>query len=243
LYLKSYTGPLVARDNVVFNQYGYGIHAYSNANSGKLVNIRLQGNVAFNNGSPSRDHANPNILLGGAAVATGDAVEDNLTYFPPGARSANMRIGFQTVLNGDVQVRGNYLAGGDPVLDFGYWQAAIVANNILVGTGTSIRRHQSSTSHIFRDNTEQRRARDTKVVVQANPYERGRAHIVVYNWGNGPEVSVDLSEILHTGDQYEIHRVDDLFGPPVKQGVASGGPTTVPVSREFEVFLVRTVNR
>ena len=30
LYIKSYAGPVILRDNVMFNQYGYGVHIYTN---------------------------------------------------------------------------------------------------------------------------------------------------------------------------------------------------------------------
>src|SRR5947208_1373949 len=36
LYLKNDVGPVVARDNVVFNQFGYGIHIYSDVGDGRL---------------------------------------------------------------------------------------------------------------------------------------------------------------------------------------------------------------
>ena len=238
LYLKSFTGPLLVRDNVVFDQYGYGIHAYTNANTGKLINIRIEGNVSFNNGSPSRAHANPNILLGGAAHATGDVVADNLTYSPLDARSANVRIGFKQFLNGDVQVVGNYFAGGDPVLDFGYWQAAVIADNTIIGGGTLVRRNQNSASHVFRNNAEERGTTETKTVVRPNPYEPGRALIVVFNWGRRSSVTINLSKLFHPGDRYEVRKVDDLFGEPVRRGTAKSAVVSLPLSGEFATFLV-----
>src|SRR5690349_8364999 len=47
IYAKSNTGPLVLRDNIAFDQFGYGLHVYTEARSGLLNNIRLEGNVAF----------------------------------------------------------------------------------------------------------------------------------------------------------------------------------------------------
>jgi hypothetical protein len=259
LYLKSLTGPLVARDNVVFNQYGYGVHAYSNANSGKLVNIRIEGNVAFDNGTLSNDVTAPNILLGGQAYATGDVVRENLTFFPLRLSGANVRIGYKAVPNGDVQVERNYLAGGSPVLDFGFWKAASVTGNTLIGTATLIRRNQpgGDSAQTWRDNVEEREPRADTIVVRPNPYEKGRAHIVVYNWARLEAVDVDLTHVLVAGDRYEIRNVQNLFGPPVTQGTFTGAavrirmegitppaPTGVRAPRaprtgpEFDVFLV-----
>ncbi|PYO96219.1 MAG: hypothetical protein DMD61_14420, partial [Gemmatimonadetes bacterium] len=51
LYLKNDVGPVVARDNVVFNQFGYGIHIYSDVGDGRLNGISAIGNISFDNGS------------------------------------------------------------------------------------------------------------------------------------------------------------------------------------------------
>src|SRR5690348_6415686 len=50
IYAKSDTGPLLIRDNVTFNQFGYGIHVYSKLGGGGLRNITVRGNVSFDNG-------------------------------------------------------------------------------------------------------------------------------------------------------------------------------------------------
>src|SRR5262249_55422471 len=34
LYLKTYSGPLTARDNVMFDQFGYGVHAFTSSGGG-----------------------------------------------------------------------------------------------------------------------------------------------------------------------------------------------------------------
>jgi hypothetical protein len=228
LYLKSYTGPLVVRDNVVFNQFGYGIHAYTNATTGKLVNIRIEGNISFNNGTLSSDRTNPNILLGGAAIATGDVVKDNVTYFSPGLTGANVRIGYKTLLNGDVRVEGNYFAGGDPVLDVGYWQAAVIAGNTFVGSGTPVKRNQSSAAHIFRNNTEERRPVTTKVIVRRHPYDANRVLIAVLNWGADTTITANLEDALPAGARYEVRSVQNPFGSAIASGTF-GGNVRIPL--------------
>lgn len=264
LYLKSLVGPLLARDNVVFNQFGYGIHAYTNAGTGKLINIHITGNVAFNNGLlASKPGSAPNILVGGADYASGDEVADNFTYFGPALRAAdvNVRIGFGRTRNGDVQVTGNYFAGGDPVLELGYWAAARVANNTLLarGSGPLIRRldQAAGATQIWRDNRESTPPAESKIVVRPNPYEAGRGIIIAYNWAHADTVTADLSAVLGRGDDYEIRSVQDVFGPPVAAGTFDGGAVRVPMNRtpppipvgmttspvpvtgpEFDVFLV-----
>jgi hypothetical protein len=160
LYLKSFTGPLLARDNVMFNQYGYGVHAYTNSGTGKLINITIEGNIAFNNGSLSsaRDLA-PNLLLGGADYAAGNVVRNNILYYSPALRTAgtNAMIGWKTLRNGDVIVENNYLVGGSPMVEFGFWSAARVSNNTLIRTGAGerapiVRRDAAARGQIWRDN-------------------------------------------------------------------------------------------
>jgi hypothetical protein len=237
MYLKNYTGPVLARDNVAFNQYGYGIHAYTNASSGKLINITIEGNVAFNNGSLASRRRSPNILLGGDGYAAGGTIRENMTYVSPklGDAEANVVVGWKLLRNGDVVVERNYFAGGSPVLQFAYWTAARVSNDTLIGGGRGgplvVRREPSAPGQIWRDNIElDRPPRATRVFVRPNPYEAGRAHVVVYNWGRKSEVTADMSGVLVAGDRYEVRNVQDLFGPPVVTGTLSGTSITIPMS-------------
>jgi hypothetical protein len=70
----------------------------------------------------------------------------------------------------------------------------------------------------------------TVVAVRPNTYEPGRANIIVYNWGNKTSVAVNVSALISTGNQYEVHNVQDLFGAPVASGTYNGsGTITVPL--------------
>jgi hypothetical protein len=236
LYIKNYTGPLVARDNVVFNQYGYGIHAYTNANSGNLINITIEGNVSFNNGTlANRRSLSANILLGGDGYAAGATIRDNATYYSPSlvAADANVIVGWKTLRNADVVVERNYFAGGAPVLRFGFWTAVRVSNDTLIGYGRGSlieRRDPAASGQIWRDNVElQSPPKITRVTVRPNPYEAGRAHVVVFNWGKQTRVTVDMRGVLAPGDRYEVRNVQDLFGAPVVTGTITGSSIDIPM--------------
>jgi hypothetical protein len=264
LYLKTYSGSVVARDNVLFNQFGYGIHAYTNAGSGRLMNIRLEGNVAFNNGTLSDNSTAANILLGGQDYASGDTLLGNLTYFSPGVAGTNVQVGYGTLANGEVSLRDNYLVGGSPVLSFGLWERATVSDNVLVGGGsmvalndTSVLSYQWSGTEYYRnpldtawsfagvayplaiwqtvsglglsDVAAGSAPAETRVVVRNNPYEAGRATIVVYNWTGMGAVAADLGSVLQPGDSFAVRNVQDLFGPPVAAGIYAGGAITLPM--------------
>jgi hypothetical protein len=229
-------GPLVARDNVIFNQYGYGVHAYTNSQTGKLMNITLDGNIAFDNGTlATRRSLSSNILLGGADYAAGDVVRNNVTYYAPSlaGAGANVMIGFRELRNGDVIVENNFLVGGDPVLDFGFWSAARVSQNTFIGAGAGSRiaKHDpAAVGQIWRDNAERSAPPPHAVFVRANLYEPGRAHLVVFNGGGARSTDVDVTGVLAVGDRYEVRNVQDLFGAPVVTGTVSGTSIRIPLT-------------
>lgn len=226
LYLKSNTGPLIARDNVIFNQFGYGVHGYSNAGSGRLVNIRLEGNVSFNNGSLATGTPSANILLGGADYATDDVLRDNMTYRTPGASGTNVRVGYGTLQNGSVQLANNYFIGGSPVLEMNYWTSPTLTGNTLIGSSTLARLNDPTLTlaQLLGGNViTTTRPSSPRVFVRPDTWEAGRAMVVVYNWSGQGSVTADLSPVLSPGDRFEIRSVQDLYGTPVAVGTYAGG--------------------
>lgn len=137
--------PKVVRDNVMFNQFGLGIHAYSNLGSGLLNNLVITGNVSFNNGALS-DYTSSNLLVGGEEPADQIVVTDNMLYFSPSVDGDNIRIGYDTFPNGGVALNGNYAVGGRPVLEVGYWQQATVTGNTFIGTARMVTLKDSNTA-------------------------------------------------------------------------------------------------
>ena len=214
LYLKSDGGPLVARDNVIFDQFGYGVHAYTDAGTGRLRNIRIEGNVAFNNGliSGRADAQGANLLVGGNEPASGIAVVGNFTYFSPGVRGPNVALGFHNVQNADLVARGNYVVGGSPVLAVRRWSAPVVGDNTLI------------------DDAARPGLKTAAVFVRPNVYEAGRGYVVVYNWGGEARVRADLAEMLRAGDRYEVRTVQDPFGAPLAAGTFAGDPIELPMA-------------
>jgi hypothetical protein len=69
-----------------------------------------------------------------------------------------------------------------------------------------------------------------RVVVRANRYEAGRAHIIVYNWGSAATASVDVTGVLNVGDSYEVRNAQDYSGGVVAAGVYGGGSLTLPLT-------------
>ena len=70
---------------------------------------------------------------------------------------------------------------------------------------------------------------ESRVLVQPNRYEPGRANVIVYNWSHQGSVEVDLSSVLQHGQAYEVRDAEDFFGPPVANGSYAGGMIELPL--------------
>jgi len=127
IYCKSETATLLLKDNMVFDNWAYGIKCY--ANDGPYIqNIDLEGNVAFNNyvwGLPW----DADILVGGIFPASGITVNENYTYRTDNANTMTADIGEYNATNQDVVCTNNYFAGG--FWRMGAWTTATVTGNTL----------------------------------------------------------------------------------------------------------------
>ena len=79
-YVQNDNGLKSVSDNIIFNQFGAGIHAFGTRAS--LNNLYFEGNVSFNNGAgvgegflPERD-----ILVGGSTKVRNVTLRDNFTF-------------------------------------------------------------------------------------------------------------------------------------------------------------------
>ncbi|HXV85054.1 MAG TPA: right-handed parallel beta-helix repeat-containing protein [Gemmatimonadales bacterium] len=139
LYVRSNTGPVLLRNNVMFNQFDYGVHIYTDGGADRLKNIRLVGNVSFNNGSVALHTNAANILVGGGEPADAVTLVGNRAYFSPGVDRANVQLGYRTLMNGTVEADSNTVVGGSPVLDVGFWSGARVRANAFAGPDVLVR--------------------------------------------------------------------------------------------------------
>lgn len=147
IYTQNKEGTKIIRDNLLFNNYGFGIHAW-----GKPKGIRgyqIDGNIIFNNGTVSGGGMRlANILItGGPDIIadrislTNNATFETLDYQP--ARDlfhdANVCLVCDNgSLHGSATVTGNYFAGGAPVLVMGKWSNLDFSGNTLVGNNGMI---------------------------------------------------------------------------------------------------------
>jgi len=132
VYAQNEEGTKLVRDNVIFRQYGWGIHAY--AEEGELKGLQFEGNVSFDNGAPAAARYD-NILVGGRRPAERVALVSNYTYETPGdgGDKPNVRLHYKAEGNRDLTVRDNYFAGGSPVASVADWLGVTMTGNTFYG--------------------------------------------------------------------------------------------------------------
>jgi parallel beta-helix repeat protein len=267
VYVHNEAGTKVLADNVFFNNLAAGIQVYASHKNPVIRNVRIEGNVAFNNGSISSTvPAHSNLIVNAQVPTEGMVAIGNLLYFS-GADGVNLSLGtYASANNRDITVQDNYVVGGRIGLQMVEpWQRALVTGNTFVGGrdlvdvgGAGLDRSYTWSANTWVGDSsapswrfDRRRygwnawrqasglgetdrmvtgpPRQTRVFVRPNRYERGRAHLVIFNWGRRAEVPVDVSQVLRPGDRYEVRSVQALFGPPLVSGVSHGDSILVPM--------------
>jgi len=249
IYVQNVNGVKRITDNILFESFSFGLHAYTQ--NGRIDNLTVTGNIAFNHGNLSPGSgAKANILFGGGQVAQNPNVSGNFAYYPAGSDGRGLDISLCN--NGRLQ--NNYLAGGTP-LRLGACSNTVISGNTMYGPVAA------STAAAYPANVYGTTPSGTFVGVRPNAYEPGRANVVIYNWTNLPAVTVSLAAAgLAIGDRYEIRDAQNYYGPAVFSGVYSGqavfpmtGLTAAPVlgsvaiqpghtSAEFGAFVVQRVD-
>ena len=148
-------------DNIILQQFGWGIHAYSEG--GRLDNLDFQGNVSFNNGGLSGGW-HTNILVGGLQVAPNPKLSSNYTY--NSGNQNNNNLGYSAGCTSP-SVTNNYFAGGE-ALDVNNCSSMTIMGNTFYGSTSGF--SQSS----FPSNTYYGSTRPTgaKVFVRPNASKR-----------------------------------------------------------------------
>ncbi|HSA57549.1 MAG TPA: right-handed parallel beta-helix repeat-containing protein [Gemmatimonadaceae bacterium] len=259
VYVHNERGRKLVADNVLFNNLAYGIHLFAGRNNAPQRDVRIEGNILFNNGTISRRYrAKGNIIVGGSVPMSGMEVLNNVLYYSSGLGGENLRLGYDSVPNGAAVVRGNHLWGGATALRWEAWAGARVEQNVLGGARRAVAGPALDGNNTLHEAPGPGGA---TVFLRPNRYEDGRAFLAVHNWARAPSVAVDLTGVLRVGQRYEIRNVQDVFGPPVAHGIHDGDPVRLtmagvtpprPVGRSagaptrtapaFDVFLVTMVS-
>src|SRR4051812_1433832 len=121
--------------------------------------MTFERNVAFNSGTLST-FPSANVLIGGEEVVNNLVFRDNMTYFSPGVASTNVRAGYLNLVNGSITIQRNYLVGGTPTFETGFWTTANVTNDTVIGASRVLNVREGdltgytwSGNRYFRDST------------------------------------------------------------------------------------------
>jgi hypothetical protein len=171
-----------------------------------------------------------NTLQNGTA-----AVQDN--YFVGG--NLGLVVGYWDAAT----ITGNVVFGTDKILavnnptlsaqvwsDNSYLRDPAATAWSYAGTGYTFAGWQQATGYGASDQALASAPTQPQVFVRPNLYEAGRANIIVYNWTRQSTVAVDVSGVLRPGDHYEVHNVQDMYGPAVLSGTYTGGSLQVPMT-------------
>jgi hypothetical protein len=144
IYAQGPAGTKRLADNIIFNNYGYGIHCFSDA--GQEVNdLQIIGNILFSNGMPASAQGCTNILVGSQDKACRNIlVSDNISYMHPVSGRLNTKLYFARAVsdptqgytqepNEDLICTNNVLINGRYALNTGCWKRLVVTGNLLYG--------------------------------------------------------------------------------------------------------------
>ncbi len=252
IYIQSTApGTQKIRENVMFESFGIGYHAYGSS-AARLDNIYAEGNVVFASGNPMGGGYTYNYIQGGGVQAVNGSWVSNFSYSP--LNYGYQVFGYSSGCSGTSTITGNYFFGRDMAITAPCTPTTMTGN-------TFVNNLQGFTQAQYPSNTYfpyPTVPTSTQVFVRPNAYEAGRANIIVYNWQHTANVTVDLSAVLSVGSQYEIRYARNYFGTPVLAGTYAGGTVSLPMTGysaaapvgfpapvttlpEFGVFIVRKV--
>jgi hypothetical protein len=132
IYVQNKAGVKRLLDNIIFDQFGAGIHAYGTDNA-QVRNITAEGNIAFNNGSVSSGAKNDdNLLFASGSGLSNIVVRNNYTYHTPSDDIGYSRIGWQfDAENNNAVIENNYWIGGNIAIMVDRWKYATFTNNVV----------------------------------------------------------------------------------------------------------------
>ena len=129
IYAQNARGMKHLEDNVIFSQFGIGLHCYGSQKA-SLSGFHVEGNVCFHNGClVAPDSRSQGIFLGGGAPLERTTVKDNFTHGGDG-----LKLGYaENVVGQDVTATGNYMAGSVQTVGMA---ALKFTGNTIIAPGT-----------------------------------------------------------------------------------------------------------
>ena len=255
IYLQNQTGTKLITDNIFFNSFGIGIHAYSEGYENK--GFKIEGNTFFNSGLPGADFLERHIIAGGLKPVDDVVVNENYFYNKPNyASKAGVQFGYSSA-NSKAEFTNNYVVESS-FYNIKNWNSVTFTGNSMVSSTKqmqliafdsffNINNPNFNNNQYYKGNLglltfqEWKNATNqdgsstysssvptsTTYFIRKNQFEAGRANLIVYNWGNQKNVDIDFSEVLSVGYEYEIYDVSCLSCGPISFGIYDGSPISV----------------
>jgi hypothetical protein len=134
IYTQNAEGLKRLADNIIFNQFDYGIHAYG-SNTSSLKHYLIEGNAVFNNGGAAGVgyRREPDILVGGATPVEDVTLKGNYTY--QNGMDGVVDLGY-AVANKDITLLDNYFVSQLRIRKG--FTSFTASNNTVVGKSNSL---------------------------------------------------------------------------------------------------------
>jgi hypothetical protein len=131
IYSQNHTGTKRIVDNILFNQFAYGIHVYG-SDAASLRGYHIEGNASFNNGLSAIGGGAPDLLVGGGSVVQNVTVTNNYTFRADEGTTAVFGYNWGPV-NQDITLTNNYLVGSTNIMN---WSSLTFTGNTFAGAQT-----------------------------------------------------------------------------------------------------------
>lgn len=251
VYVQNDTGTKTLESNIVFRNFGVGLHAYGTA--APVHNIAYLRNTVFSNGELAKfpDPWTQNLLLDPTDIALNPEWSENNTWGPwtDGIGHGVSKLGNPSVGAGcqDGIVRGNYLVGATKALQLFNCTSGLQmppgANpapedwNWFLGQylPEGFTQAQYPNNHYI--NGKPRLSTDVRITAAERTAPLAvppsgslgkRGNITIYRWDGVGSAAVDLGDAgVGNGDRYEVHDAQNFYGPLVASGTYPGSPNTV----------------
>jgi hypothetical protein len=218
--VQNRTGKKRIVNNIMFNGFSFGIHAYTQSNF--IDNLKIRANTSFNHGVLSVVSGyKANILVGGGDVADNLKVVGNSLYATPGEGGRGADLDYGNGCSGAV-VRKNYAVADAPIE---------IANciDVTMRGNTSV---GAALPPLYPNNT-YLTAPPTglRVTTKRNAYEPGRAHVTIYNWDGLTSVAYDPGQAgIQIGERFQIRDAQNFFRGPIVSGTYTGATVNIPMT-------------
>ena len=221
IYAQNTTGYKNLFNNIIFFGFATGIHVYTQG--GAIEGFNVEDNTWFMTGSsdPRASQKKDNCLIGGFQPVKRLLVKNNQGY---SQNARGSRFGYGGDVTGqDGILENNYLS--ENLWLVGQWDSLAISD-------TQVHRgiiNEDLITNSVNNTFSTVPASGKKIFVHANAYDPRRAKIVIYNFDNDANVSVNLNTVLKVGEAYRIHSTFALFDSPILEGVYDGNAIAIPM--------------